>query len=211
MKVAWEIEQPAFTVLNNQVKPMAVSSTALGQENRIGAVLPNNPSIVRPLPPVLSIDLIGEASGDLRCDMILIFPLPQKCPSAKQLSFHIRNVSLNEKGNSGSIEWQIPASISEGASYKIRISGGKFSGDIKCIKAPCVLPEPTGWNVFDESDKVFSIKGGPLPTISTSPVPQPTPVVSVERIEALKKEITQMILRLQELLKQLETTRNQQQ
>ncbi|KKU10017.1 MAG: hypothetical protein UX15_C0041G0007, partial [Parcubacteria group bacterium GW2011_GWA1_45_7] len=85
--------------------------------------------IVRPMPQVLSVDLVETGLALTKCVQVQCIQAPcppQKCiGEGSRVVFHIRNISLSEKGNSGSFTWTIPGSIPESSNYKIRISSGK--------------------------------------------------------------------------------------
>jgi peptidoglycan hydrolase-like protein with peptidoglycan-binding domain len=194
MKISWEVSMPVYETLKTVPDRPVLQLRAIETQDNLKKV-----ETVYPLPPVLSIDLIEEISSGLRCQL-LTYPV-QKCPPEKKIVFHIRNVSLQGKGSSSSIEWLIPASISESNNYKIRISSGTGAVNPKCPDCPVIqgFPSPR-WQVFDESDGTFSISGGPLLTASATPLPAITPQPDLYR---LRDEVTEMIKKLQVILEQL--------
>jgi len=206
IKIAWEVQVPSYTILPTPL-PTALPATTTGQmilnqvQNQIQAKnLGQEKKIINPMPQILSIDLIEEKSI---CPVSSVgAPSCLAMPMQKQV-FHIRNVSLEAKGGSGSIEWQIPASIPESSNYKIRISLGKAFMELSSKNDSESIVRPN-WNAFDMSDKTFSILGGkPAPSPTVIPMPSILPATSSPDLIRMRKEVTEMMQRLQTLLDQL--------
>lgn len=216
MKISWEVEMPSYEILKpsslgseirlklQSLLPKSVKPEISSQDQKQNQ---NNQNLVRPFPPILSIDLVEEG----KCVRVQCFsaPCPPICgPRESRVVFHIRNVSVYSKeGGTGSIEWNIPNSIPDSQNYKIRISSGKRFVNPACPNCPVIQGFPSySWRVFDESDGTFSILGGtkitPTPFISPMPVPTFTP--DMEQLTRLREDITVMMKKLQEMLNILE-------
>lgn len=164
------------------------------------------PNGLRAMPPIakymFSVDLIEDTGGLYKCQMMLVYPGTEKCPSAIRTVFHIRNVNSDE--SSGSFGWKIPASIPESKNYKIRISSG--IGNVCPPGAYCVEQSLPYQQVTDDSDGSFTILGGnvnssPEPTSISTPVP--TAIPNITEIQQIREEIAAMMVKIQELIKQL--------
>ncbi len=156
---------------------------------RIGVL--NPAGIVRPLSPVLSIDLVSAATPTSR----------------EQFVFHVRNVSLLGS-NTGSIVWKIPQSIPESSQYRIQVSVGKMFKDDGwcetkgrfCVARPMDQMQMPAWGAFDESDGTFSILGG---AIVPSVPPIPTGTSSVQALIQMRTQVLTMIQKMQDVLAQI--------
>ena len=195
MTISYEIQMPAYEILQpGQPQPM-IQQISQEKIEKMTLTYPNQ--IVRPMPQVLSVDLVETGLALTKCVQVQCTQAPcppQKCISeGSRVIFHIRNISLSEKGNSGSFTWTIPGSIPESSNYKIRISSGKPYIELN-PGGSSILPS---WYVFDESDAGFSILGGQLPTPSITPLPLD------QDIAQLRAEISSMMKKLQEMMDRL--------
>ncbi|OGY38635.1 MAG: hypothetical protein A2418_00010 [Candidatus Brennerbacteria bacterium RIFOXYC1_FULL_41_11] len=184
MKISWHASWP-----DNLIGQSAMSTGSAMPPARMSKYL-------------LSIDLIEIGGYDKKCQTKGV--VGYKCPQTEKVVFHIRNVSTNN--DEDSIEWLIPASISESKNYKIRISSGLNN---PCPPgAFCVTKLMPTWNISDDSDGVFAILGGlvikPTPNITPETLITPLPEVSLlPEIVRIRAEVSEMIKRLQEILEKL--------